>query len=258
MLSIGGYLPDQTSAQEPADVAVVIATLARPAIRQALQSIYAQDFAGRVQLMVGVDVQEGSAEALVAALEERPANMSAVLLTLPYSTSVRHGGVHTPLDGGSLRAVLSLAANARRVAYLDDDNAWVSDHLSRLSWAIAGSAWAYSQRMLVAAEDDAELGVDLWHSAGPGKGEFAQIGGFVDTNCLLVDKREAASRFGAWADTLGGEPGHSSDKRFFLSLAKLPHARVEAATVRYRIRQGNRLRINVIEARGERAIAVPL
>ncbi len=244
------YLPDNAHPQMPADVAVVMPTVGRPSIVRALESIYAQSFPGRIQVLIGVDRKLHDLEPLGAKLEQRPANVSALFLRLPYSTSQLHGGVHAPADGGSLRAVLSLIANARLVAYLDDDNTWLEDHLRLLTAAVEGKIWAWSRRMLVDDESDADLGVDIWDSVGPGRGRISTEAavdfealppepGFVDPNCLIVDKAKAAHHFGQWAQTLKGNLSYSADKRFYLSLAHLEHAAVEAATVRYRIRNDN-------------------
>lgn len=236
------FFPDSAPAQEPADVGVVMPTLLKSGrISEAVASVFGQAFPGRIQLMIGVDLEGPDLSPLRETLAQRPPNVSALILRLPYSTSIRNGGVHTPSDGGVLRAVLSLMANSRRVAYLDDDNVWLPNHLSALTAAMGDHPWAYSQRMLVDAETGQDLGVDRWHSAGPNAGEFAPFGGFVDTNCLLIDNVKLAAGLGWWAQTVDSKPGFSSDKRFFTGLSGLPHGRVEAATVRYRIRRTNRI-----------------
>jgi hypothetical protein len=236
------FFPDSSPAQLPADVGVVMPTVLRSGrIAEAVASVFNQAFPGRIQLMIGVDLEGPDLPMLRETLEQRPSNVSALILRLPYSTSVRNGGVYNPLDGGTLRAVLSLMSNSRQVAYLDDDNVWLPDHLASLTTAIGNHAWVYSQRMLVDAETGQDLCVDRWHSAGPDAGEFAPFGGFVDTNCLLVNNARIAAELGSWAQTVDAKPGNSSDKRFFLSISRLPHTRVDMATVRYRIRRTNRL-----------------
>jgi hypothetical protein len=237
---MGGFYPDSLAGpQEPADVAVVTNTVIRPVLERALESVFAQDFQGRIQLALGVDVARGDPGLIDQVLARRPAHVSALVLQPPYSTSMRHGGVHTPYDGGALRALLSLACNARYVAYLDDDNDWRADHLRLLHAAVQGKAWAFSQRMLVDEDTDEDLGLDIWDNMGPQQGRMARWGGFADTNCLMVDKRRLAHVFGAWAQTADLEPGFLADRRFFLGIAPHEHARVEAPTVRYRIRKTN-------------------
>lgn len=238
---IGFYLPDSAPAQTPAEVAVVMPTVLRSSIAEALESVYAQDFKGRVQLMVGVDVAQHPAGPLMHVLGRRPAHVSAMVLALPYSTSTRHGGVHSPEDGGSLRAVLSLAANARYVAYLDDDNTWLPAHLRLLHEAIGEASWAFTQRMIVDKDTDEDLVPDIWDSAGPGRGRLK--GGFVDTNCLFVDKAKLAHAFAAWAQTLDDGRSFSADRRFFQAIAAAPHVAVPTPTVRYRIPSHHILRI---------------
>ena len=172
-------------------------------------------------------------------LARRPPNVSALVLQLPYSTSVRHGGVHTALDGGALRTLLSFLANARYVAFLDDDNEYEPDHLEGLAAAIQGKPWAHSQRLLVSEETGEALAVDRWDSVGVGQGRFAEQGGFVDTNCLLIDKIAGTRALGRWAESGTGKPGFTADRNFFAALKDAPHGRVDRPTVRYRIRPTN-------------------
>jgi hypothetical protein len=233
--SIGTYYPDHGDPQAPADVAVVVPTILRPCIATALESVYRQTFAGRIQLMIGVDKAAESPAALEAALARRPDRVSAIVLALPFSTSVRHGGVHPAMDGGSLRAILSFMANTRYVAYLDDDNSWEPDHLAAVLEAVRGKAWAYALRKLIDETDGRELGVDRWDSVGPDAGRFAAQGGMVDPNCLLVDKVALARAFGRWSEG----PGVASDRNFFAAIKHTPHGRVDRATVRYGIRPTN-------------------
>jgi len=123
-------------------------TILRPVIIHAVESVFAQDYAGRIQLLIGVDKASGPKETLLEVLSRRPPNLSAMMLELPYSTSVRHGGLHNATDGGSLRAILSLAANTPYVAYLDDDNAWRPNHVRSLLAVMPGKAWAFSDMSL--------------------------------------------------------------------------------------------------------------
>jgi hypothetical protein len=89
--------------------------------------------------------------------------------------------------------------------------------------------------MLIDETDGRELGVDRWDSVGVDAGRFASQGGLVDPNCLLVDKLAAVRVLGRWTEG----PAEMSDRSFFASIRKAPHARVERATVRYGIRPTN-------------------
>lgn len=233
--SIGRYYPDRAEPQSPAEVAVVMPTILRPRIVTAVESVFRQTFQGRIQLMVGVDQAADSPEHLEGALARRPDNVSALVLELPYSTSVRHGGVHPATDGGALRAILSFMANARYVAYLDDDNSWEPEHLAGVLQAVQGKVWAHSLRLLIDETNGQELGVDRWDSVGVNAGRFAAQGGLVDVNCLLVDKVAAARALGRWSEG----PKDMSDRSFFAAIKDAPHGRVERATVRYGIRPTN-------------------
>ncbi|CAN5371886.1 hypothetical protein BH10PSE5_BH10PSE5_20050 [soil metagenome] len=148
-LSLGRHFPDREAPQLRADVAVIVPTILRPALLDAVRSVYDQTFEGRVQLLIGADLKGDQAGRLFDLLETRPANLSATVLTLPYSTSSRHGGVHPAWDGGALRPILSFMANAQHLAYLDDDNTWEPDHLASLMAAsrarpgptVCGGCW---------------------------------------------------------------------------------------------------------------------
>lgn len=238
-MPIGNYYGDGGDPQRPAEVAVLISTLQRPCIARAVESVYAQSFKGRIQIVVGVDKREEPAADFDAIFAARPEHVSAIVLAPPYSTSVRHGGVHTALDGGAMRTLLSFLANAPHVAYLDDDNTYEPEHLEILMRAVSGQVWAHSQRMLVDDETDRDIVVDRWDSVGVGRGRFAAQGGFVDTNCLLVDKVAAARAFGRWSESGTGQPGYTADRNFFSAIKDAPHASVNRATVRYRVRSNN-------------------
>src|SRR5262249_753 len=52
-----------------------------------------------------------------------------------------------------------------------------------------GKDWAFTLRWFVDPETNEPLCVDRWESTGPGAGAFLKkFGGFVDPNCLMIDK----------------------------------------------------------------------
>lgn len=267
-MEFGRYYPDDGDAQTPADVAVITVTIGRPTLLRAIRSVYAQRDAGRVRLMLGVHRMLEQPDGLGRLLNDRPPHVSVAVLRLPWSTSVRYGGVHTPADGGALRAMLSYMANARRLAYLDDDNSWTEDHLHLLRQAMDGKAWAWSRRMLVDSDTDEELGVDEWDSVGPNRGVIHQGGivdtagrplptGHVDVNCLMVDPARVAHHLGHWAQTLDGRLAGTADRRFFLAIAGLDHEEVSTPTVRYGIRPDNTLHYRLRAKAAEGAQPLP-
>ena len=177
------------NAQEPADVAVVIQTVLRPSLLRAVRSVFDQDHAGRIQVLIGIDSHQGDASLLDTLASECPANVILTLLDLGYSTSARHGGIYNNCYGGALRTILSYAANSRYVAYLDDDDWWGRQHLSSLLSAIPHKDWAFSYRWLVDRETGWPICRDEWDSTGPGSGiNLEHFGGFVSPGCLLLDK----------------------------------------------------------------------
>src|SRR5579859_4911795 len=180
---------DDTPLQQPFDAAVVIPTTCRSSLLRAVSSVFGQIGVSRIQVLIGVDVVEGDSTVISDVLAARPSAHAVTLLNLGYSTSVRHGGVHCAGDGGSLRPILTYAANSRFVAYLDDDNWLHETHLQLLLAAIRDRDWAYTLRYLVDPDTMEVAAVDRWESVGPNKGIYRdQLGGFVDSNCLMIDK----------------------------------------------------------------------
>ena len=193
--------------QTPFDVAVVIPTILRPSLGRAVRSVFRQDLGGRVQVMIGIDRALGDPGILDELRGECPDNMAMTVVDPGYSTSARNGGLYRVRCGGSLRTVLSLLANSPHVAYLDDDNWWAPEHLSTLRAAVEGFDWAYSLRWYVDPRDDAPFAVDRIESTGPGQGMYVALGGFVDTNCLMLDKRRCHWIVPAWC-----VPGNARDE----------------------------------------------
>ncbi|HKK16861.1 MAG TPA: glycosyltransferase family 2 protein [Gammaproteobacteria bacterium] len=208
------------SLQEPFDVAVVIPTTLRPSLKKAVQSIFEQDLDGRVQIMIGIDKVLGDKKLLDDFKNRCPDNMALTIIDLGYSTSSRHGGLYNNQFGGALRTILTYAANSRYIAYLDDDNWYEPYHLSDMLNAVKGQACAYSLRWLVNSETMETICEDDFVSVGPGKGIFAQkFGGFVDTNCLILDKMKTHMIIPLWCIALLPD-GSGEDRRFFKVLNK--------------------------------------
>ena len=196
--------------QTPFDVGIVMITVVRKTLAQALRSVYGQAFAGRIQVLVGVDRWQGDRAAVEQLAGQAPSHVAVTMLDLGYSTSQRHGGVYPSHYGGALKTILSYAANSRHVTYLDDDNWYAPDHVATMLAAVEGKAWAFALRQFVDAESGALLCPDTWESLGPGRGVYAKTqGGFVDTNCYFIDKLACNDVFPEWAMTrfAGGTGG---------------------------------------------------
>jgi len=224
------------SAQAPFDIGVVIATVVRPRLAQAVRSVFSQRFDGRMQILVGIDRLEGDRALLDALIGECPSHITITIVDLGYSTSRRHGGLYPSHYGGALKTILSYAANSRVVTYLDDDNYYAPTHVASMLAAIAGKAWAFSLRYFVDSRSDRVLCADTWESVGPGRGVYRTAhGGFVDTNCFFIDKLACNDVFPEWAVTRypGGTGG---DRQVFERLVGRAHGSNDAPTLYYRIR----------------------
>ncbi len=199
------------------DFAVIMPSILRPTIVDALLSIFAQDFTGSVQTLIGVDQPRGDVALVEEACRKRPANHSVLLFDPGYSTSQRHGGLHPAWDGGVLRTLLSYLAASQRLAYLDDDNWWAPNHLSALATALDGYDWAWSRRWFVDQRTRRPIAEDIWESVGPGAGVF---GGWVDPNCLAIDKLACEAVLRWWSiPTRNSDTAWDADQNIFRILS---------------------------------------
>lgn len=204
-------------AQEPAAVAVVMQTILRPSVERAIRSVFMQDLDARIHLLLGIDKHLGDIRLLDRVLTTSPAKVEVTRFDPGYSTSMRHGGVHSNHFGGALRTILSFAANSRYVAYLDDDDWFEPEHLSSLLTAIRGHEWAHSLRTFVNPYNLEAMCVDSIENLGPNKGVYAMSGGFACPSSLMIDKRACAAILHLWSEA-GAPRGDAEDRVFFKAL----------------------------------------
>lgn len=205
--------------QPEATAAVVIQTVLRPSAERAIRSVFEQDLEGRIHLLVGVDKRIGDPRPVRKLLDSAPPRVGVTLFDPGYSTSVRHGGVHSNHFGGALRTILGFAANSRHVAFLDDDDWFAPDHLSSLLAAVRGKAWAFSHRWYVNPYSLEPMCVDTLENLGPNAGCFAAAGGFACPSSLLIDKRTCAPILHLLAEA-GNPAGDAEDRVFFRALCE--------------------------------------
>jgi hypothetical protein len=216
--------------QRPADVAVVTPTILRPSLLRAARSVFGQTEVGRIHLLIGIDVPQGDTAVLDTIRAECPAHVMLTVLDLGYSTSRRHGGVYSNVYSGSLRAILTLAANSARVAYLDDNDWYAPNHLSLLLKAIEGRPWAFSYRWLVDPGSGWPICQDDWDSLGPGRGINQKVfGGFVQPSTLMIDKLACQSVVPLWANAAFAD-GSGEDRLVFEALRGAPFGCSQEAT----------------------------
>lgn len=223
-----------------ADVAVAIATMLRPSLEKAVEAVFAQRFAGRIHLLIGVDHGRESLAMVDRLASRRPERVSVSVLDPGYSTSRRRGGFHPAASGGALRTILSYAASSPLVAHLDDDNWWAEDHLASLVRAVRGKDWAFSYRLFVAEDGATVLHRDIWESLGPGAGTFVpRFGGFCDTNTLLIDRERVPEAARLWSLAHDESSGRGHDREVFALLRDRPFGRTDRATVYYALKSGD-------------------
>lgn len=206
-----------TDALPAFDVSVLVRTLLRPTLLEAVRSIFRQAFAGRVQILLGIDAAPDAANVLAALRAECPRDMTIDILDLGYPTSARRGGLYGCREGGALPVLLAYAARARHCLFLDDDNWAAPDHLQALRDAVESLDWAFTLRWYVAPGGVEPLCLDEWESVGPGRGAYARRGGgFVDLNCLMFDKLACHFAIPWLAHAMPNGTGH--DRLFFNAL----------------------------------------
>ncbi len=227
--------------QTPFDAAVIITTLLRPSLVEAVKSVYAQENTGRIQILIGVDksASEGSMPMgdLELLIQSAPGNVAVTFLNPGYSTSERHGGIHENYSGGAIHAILSFLANSHYLTYLDDDNWYAPNHIASLKNVIGEKPWAFTHRYYVHEVTGAVLVRDNIESLGPERGiHVERFGGFVDTNCYMLHKPRAQSIFHLWSTHVPGDSVRMScDRRIFNALRETPYGDTGMPTVYYRI-----------------------
>jgi len=206
------------------DVSVVVQTVCRDCVLRAVRSVFEQDFAGTIQILVGVDIdrRQRSADLYNTLERECPRNRVLTWLNPGYSTSVRHGGVHSNQYGGSLRAALSFLAGSRLVAYCDDDDWYAPDHIRRMVAAMQGKKWAFSLCWYANPDTGEALCEDRIESVGPGRGIYRErLGGFVRPSALMIDKLAVPDVLHLW--TISPErQGGAEDRLVFDRLRREP------------------------------------
>ena len=216
------------------DFAVIMTTVLRPSLIKACRTVMDQDVDGSINLMIGIDLAMGEPALLdqVRALA-RPPKRRVTIIDPGYSTSALRGGVFTCRSGGGLRSALSFLANARYLAFLDDDNWYAPNHLDSLARVIACKHWAFSLRHFVDSRTGEPLGVDQWESVGPGLGVYAKrFGGFCDTSTYMLDSQAAENVLPHWSYGVSID-GAGEDRRIFQELRQKPYGASGLATIFY-------------------------
>jgi hypothetical protein len=228
--------------QKRFDAAVVVATILRPSLIRAVQSVFRQDLNGRIQVLIGIDKHLGGLEAITLLRQECPDHICLTVIDLGYSTSIRHGGIYPTRYGGGTRTILSYAANSKLVAYLDDDDWWARDHLSSLIAACNGKGWAFSYRWMVDEETAWPICRDEWDSVGPNRGiNKDRFGGFVATSNLILDKQACHFVLPLWS--LAAFPDSTGEDRlvFDALLKHHPWAATGKFSCYYELRREHQL-----------------
>jgi hypothetical protein len=129
-----------------ASVSVIMPTTGHPDFRTALRSVLQQDHPN-VDVMVVADGPEaaGRLRGIAGDLLEHP---SVVVFPLPYNVGA---GL---FNGHRVYASMPALARGRWVAFLDQDNAWAPDHLSRMVNLVACHRlqWASCLRVVCDSE----------------------------------------------------------------------------------------------------------
>jgi len=207
------------------ELSIVIVTVCRDSLLRALASIYVQNFQGMIQVLIGIDCDLYNQEDYLkkTILGSAPKFIKIEWINIGYSTSKRHGGVHSCFFGGSLRTALTFLASSRYVMYLDDDD-WLSPtHCSLILDSINGRKWAFSYSIYSDGNLSKGLCVDKIESVGIGKGIYAnKFGGFVRPSGLAIDKIQLSHIIHLWSES-PYETGDGEDRLIFDKLKEFPN-----------------------------------
>jgi hypothetical protein len=215
------------------DLSIVICTVCRESLLRTISSIYAQTHKGPIQVLIGVDIDafghEGQLQQVI--IDECPAHIQINWVSLGYSTSTRHGGVHSCFYGGSLRTSLSFMANSKYVMYLDDDDWLAPNHCADILEVIVKKKWAFSYSIYSDGNTSKGICIDSFESVGVDKGIYAQrFGGFVRPSGLTLDKTQVPELLHLWSSS-PFPSGDGEDRLIFDHLRKMEHACTEKASV---------------------------
>lgn len=243
------------------DISIVIATVCRNTLIRAIKSIYAQKFNGKIQILIGVDVDpfENELRLKSAITKGKPDNFDIVWMNIGYSTSRRHGGFHSCHFGGSLRTSLSFLANSRYVMYLDDDDWLAPEHCEKILEAVQNKAWAFSFSIYSDGNKETPICIDRIESVGVNKGLYASGGGFVRPSGLILDKNQTLHLLHLWSCSINPE-GDGEDRLIFSHIKDMDHGCTDMATIYYTLDPKDimhEIRMNYISQYGEKYIFEP-
>lgn len=237
------------------DLSVVIVSVCRSSLIRAVESVFNQEFTGRIQVIVGVDIDLYGEELKIKnqLLSSCPDNCTLTWLNIGYSTSRRHGGVHACYFGGSLRSALSFLADSVHVMYLDDDDWLAPRHCSDMLSVIGDHHWAFGYCIYADGNTSKGICIDQIESVGVGKGVYRKMyGGFVRPSGLLFNKLNMLPVLSLWSQS-PFESGDGEDRLIFEAIKELSHACSNQATVFYTLdaKDGNHdLRMTYIRQQG--------
>jgi len=205
------------------DASIIVATIGRESLWRTVQSVFRQTHPGILQILIGVDAEwfQPVWPMVQELMREMPRNVFITPINLGYSTSVRHGGVHTCRFGGSLRTALSFLAASEHITYLDDDDWCEPEHIRLLLAAVQGHSWAFTLSNYADPNTGAVLGIDTIESVGPGRGIYKEtLGGFVRPSALLLNKLKLAHILHLWSVS-PYRTGDEEDRLVFGQLLKV-------------------------------------
>lgn len=203
---------------------VVMITVGRDSLVRAVHSVFNQDLKGVIQVLIGVDAELFGpiGPALEQLARDAPANILLTPIHVGYSTSIRHGGVHSSRYGGSLRTALSFLAASEHVAYLDDDDWYEPAHIRLMLKAIQKKSWSFTLSNYADTNSSAILGTDTLESVGPDRGVYRErFGGFVRPSALMINKIKLSYLLHLWSIS-PSTSGDGEDRLIFNQLLKHP------------------------------------
>jgi glycosyltransferase involved in cell wall biosynthesis len=238
------------------EISIVIVTIGRQSLLRAVASVFAQQYDGNIQIVIGFDIDAyGQAGNLIKKIMAVcPSNMFVTWINLGYSTSKRHGGVHDCFYGGSLRTALTFLAKSEYVMYLDDDDWLGPSHCEEVMGAIQNKNWAFANSYYADGNLSEPICVDLLESVGVNKGIFKErFGGFVRPSGLLINKIKLSHILHLWSES-AYKSGDGEDRLIFARIKNLEHGFTGKASVYYSLDPKDhyhRVRLEYIKGQGK-------
>ena len=177
------------------DIAVVTPSIGRPELKNAINSV--RDQILTPEMSVKHYVVFDGIEAKARYRGALP--LSVCEMTIPFNTGAE--GFY----GHKIMGAMCSLLKENWVCFLDDDNTFEPDHLSKMVAAAHGKDWVFSFRNMIL--DGKLYHRDTYESLGPYRtvSDDPNYKFLIDTNCYMIKRPIALSAWNAWLTGWGAD-----------------------------------------------------